>query len=129
MVQEDEADLERLNFDLEALAGERMAKLAHNRLCLTRVNRVLSPDNPDLARMAELATVGITINVDPTFVPNTSPDAPGPFMRTVRLDRHTCRVPSRHAVSQLGTPTFQEIWPRRDVHPLRGRYLGNLSGR
>ena len=76
-VAEDEGDLIRLNFDIEALVRERFRRVADDRLNADRVQNVLSPDNPDRQKMLELATVGITVHVDPAFVPNTAPHATG----------------------------------------------------
>ena len=76
-VEEDEADLHRHRYDLEALARERLARLAHNRLSVERVRHVLTPSNPEYKKMLQLAKVGITVHVDPDFVPNLAPHAPG----------------------------------------------------
>ena len=76
-VAEDETDLARLNYDLEALVHERLGRISHDRLSAERVQTMLSPSNPEYSRMMELATVGVTVYTDPDFVPNTDPNALG----------------------------------------------------
>ena len=116
-VQEDERDLVRCGFDLEALIQERFDRISDDRLSLQRVQTVLSRSNPEYGKVMELATTGITVHVDPSFVPNTSPDAPG---RRPTFSKGYLSAPN--AVNRSVTQLFREpglaILVRSELVPL-----------
>lgn len=67
-VEQDEADLARLGFDIGALARERQERLAGDRLSVERAMR-LSPDNPERDKVARLAA-GMPVVRAADFVSN-----------------------------------------------------------
>lgn len=85
-VDDDARAFRECGHDLSALASCRMAELSNTRLSAESVHSVISPQNPEFARLLLLAD-GMPVMVDPSFAPNglTSwPKLSSIFLQTVR---------------------------------------------
>jgi hypothetical protein len=84
------ADLEMFlaaDRDLKAMAVARLEQLASSRFSRDRVERHLSPENPEWDRMIKLAGEGMPVPLGPEFVPNSTAGALPPLRQTyVRLN-------------------------------------------
>lgn len=70
--------------DLTIMAEKRWTERLPTRLNSDRVKNTLSPKNPDFERVMELATVGMTVFVDPSFISNVGAGHVPPLRQTYR---------------------------------------------
>jgi hypothetical protein len=78
----DARQLLELNGDLSALIDRRKADLASNRLSVARAKAWLSPDNPEMSKVCEIAATGMPVQplLPPDFVCNSSSRSTWPRM-------------------------------------------------
>ena len=72
----DARDFAEVDFDLDALARQRLEAIAGTRLSATRIHATLHPENPEYAKMLRLAD-GFPLLTDAEYVPNGNRSWPG----------------------------------------------------